>query len=381
MESVELVDRLGAALVPQYAEQPLHVTIREIEAICAARHVALAELLGKPDATGASVTSGFLAEHASRAPPSTDGTGTAAPSHAAGGGFDPNDPVGKVLWSAAFGEIARQIEARPLESHADKLEVVTLCFDGRVPLLGRLVLHPDRALAKRHKVFAIACDLHRYAAAYFTRLLTSDANGDPMARMRAYHITGPPGGDGKPTPEGAKFFAALARLDFADMDWLFSPGGVLAYMALRDQCKALASIDLRDIYTTPRLVKEMGAFIHDVVRGLGGADTTADPAADGLTFKAWTARFLVHLDLVLPLPSQKEQGLFLDHCHTLWIVGLQLMSDRLHDIFTSQRPAEQTLEGGFFREDEEPMRSLLRCEAQQTKLVDLRSEWEGISFR
>ena len=167
-----------------------------------------------------------------------------------------------------------------------RLDALAPGLDTQVMISVRQILAPQKSLSLRHSALARLQEASDDLGLYLTRLLASDPHtGAARSRMSKYSIVGPLGDDGLPPAEGVRFMEALRTLDFARADWLASPGGLSALLAARDS-RTTPTVYLReDAYTCVLTVEELCSFIHNVVVGLGCANTVVDTVVDGLTFR------------------------------------------------------------------------------------------------
>ena len=363
----------GDALVPGYAGRPWAVTLPLLESVLVDRRHALLDAQAKAGSTGATVAQDLLVEHATSVGTASTPAGGGVPVTPAGGAVDPTCTA---LWSPEFRAAARAVLSHDVTTTEGRLDAIADGFATDVPLAVRTLCAPTKELSKRHPALALLSDLHGDLGLYFTRITTASVTGAVAPRLKKYTFEGAMGEDGRPPAAGVTFLRQLLDFDLVSMDWLGSPGGLLAYMAARDATSPMAPPPAAEVFTTPAVVAELAPFIHKLLVGMGAADTLA-PGQQGYTFLTWAEKYSQHLKLVLTLPSEDEQSLFLDHCHALFLAALRSCGAQLREAVHSLRPQHRALSFPLFTDTEEPTKALLAREKVISQVADLRHEWEG----
>ena len=357
----------GDALVPGYAGRPWAVTLPLLESVLVDRRHALLDAQAKAGSTGATVAQDLLVEHATSVGTASTPAGGGVPVTPAGGAVDPTCTA---LWSPEFRAAARAVLSHDVTTTEGRLDAIADGFATDVPLAVRTLCAPTKELSKRHPALALLSDLHGDLGLYFTRITTASVTGAVAPRLKKYTFEGAMGEDGRPPAAGVTFLRQLLDFDLVSMDWLGSPGGLLAYMAARDATSPMAPPPAAEVFTTPAVVAELAPFIHKLLVGMGAADTLA-PGQQGYTFLTWAEKYSQHLKLVLTLPSEDEQSLFLDHCHALFLAALRSCGAQLREAVHSLRPQHRALSFPLFTDTEEPTKALLAREKVISQVADL----------
>ncbi|KAL3892583.1 MAG: hypothetical protein SGPRY_014990, partial [Prymnesium sp.] len=187
------------------------------------------------------------------------------------------DAIEASLRSAAFKKVANAIAPLDISERMGRFDAISAGFDGACVLTVRALCKPLRSSALTARVSALATlnDLHLYVHEYLSWVLTADpATGNVPRHRQGYSVAGSCDPDGNPVGEGSVFLSKLLNFDLATMDWVFAPGGLLAYKAFADSGAGISGegtsmivggLHPLDIYTVPAMVEELGAFIHKIL--------------------------------------------------------------------------------------------------------------------
>lgn len=136
----------------------------------------------------------------------------------------------------------------------------------------RVLCEGSRTLAAKHDALTTLFQIRRYIPEYLSWSLVSTPQGKLPSRLKDYSILGPVGDTGQPSPAGQSFYTKLLKFDFQGMDWLHSPGGLLALKAARDGNHIpVGHVDPADAYFIPEVVAELGQMVHQLLVAMGAA--------------------------------------------------------------------------------------------------------------
>lgn len=337
---MQLIDRLLHGRLSSAGvgtDAMLTAKLVEVEKLLLARLSAVTEFANRPGATALSIVDSLLAERASIQAPAGGGGGEASGTDASG--EDGRSSVEsaailKAINQDAFRQVAAGIMAADIEDVTGRRSAMVKGFANECVLSIRLLCQGSAALARKHLALGRLHSLRRHLPEYLTFHLVADLTGKIPSRLSNYSIVGPCDEvTGQVRPEGQAFLDKLLKFELQSMDWLFSPGGLLALKSARDGgLAAAAKVHPLDIYTIPGIVKELGAMIHQVLVCMGGAREDTEAA---LTFQSWTDMYLEHLAATNQLIDDTSKAAHLDKCHSLFALGLKTAGERTAEaVFT-----------------------------------------------
>lgn len=358
------------------------------------------DALGKPGATIHSAIEELVKEQNIGELSSKDGAG-----HGESG--EDQTPQGDAIQAALraepFKRVANALKGIDTSTKIGKMDAIAVGFSGDCTLAVRTLCRPLRATALTARVPALAAlnDLHPHVHSYLSWILTADpATGETPRHLKGYSVVGELGADDLPKEDGREFLERLLSFDLANVDWVYSPGGLLNYKHYAEAGPQLrsdlgssssASLDSKsleadvhplDVYTRVEVVEELGIFIHRVLTALGCSHADQkDPANEGYTFRQWSAIYVNHLKRAAKLPTIEERYEHLDHCHDLYHKALVKAGAFLRGEVFSLLPANRSINRGILRPDEEPLTSLYERESAHNKLIALRTEYSGFLVR
>lgn len=273
-----------------------------------------------------------------------------------------------------FRALAAAVRNAGNGSRREKIAALACGFDGKCPIALR-ALCMKKPIGRQPTLLQLF-DLRGHTPDYLARALTADVDGEVPARLLDFSIRGQLKEDGQHDPAGQKFLDQILAFEFAAVDWVNAPGGVLALFRLRQGCAfgdGLVHAD--DIYTIPAVVTDLGEYIHQILVALGADDVVPNPADNGYTFRAWNARYLVHLSLAHGMHTRELQQKHLTHSsHTLYQAALRAVGRLFQEVVFCVAPAERTLQGGLLRADEEPLSKLLAQAKRREAVSELVGE-------
>lgn len=380
-EAMQLLDRLWvgcSSAAGAVASAPLSVKIFEVEKQLAARYATVDDFSKRPGATASSIVDSFLAER--KAFQGVGVGGVNADANADSGGADPPTTtegtyVFKASSSPAFVAIANQILEADVETTDGKLDAIAAGFTGTSVLGIRVLCEGSRSLASKHNALIKLFDSRRSLPEYFSWVLVSDESGHLPSRLKSYSILGPVGSTGLPSPAGQAFFDKLLKFDLQNMDWLHSPGGLLALKAARDGTHIpQGRVDPRDVYIIPSVVTELGDMVHQILVAMGAAKTSTDKA---LTFKDWTAKYLEPLWAAKQLLPEHKLA-HIEQCHAMFATSLKTAGDKMASAVFCLRPDLHESIPPFFPLNEEPLATVTEWRVNRERALDLMFSHQGL---
>jgi hypothetical protein len=358
-DTIAFINQLGQVLVEGGAALTTAELIRPLEDALSDRWLSvLDEATNAPGATASSVVKAILKDKP---------TGGAGGSAQRDGPLDEQEKVEPsinaielAITKAPFRAVAAALRGIDTSTATGRLDGIAEGFRGECVLAVRALLTP-RPLHSKNETLALLTDLHKYLGDYFTYVLAADGTGQVPARMQKYSFLGPPDERGKVTPQGQAFLDSFTKFDLVSMDWLYAPGGLLAYLRYRNTQGAVSADPLvhpLDVYTVPDQVAALGKMIHSLLVAVGAADTVADEDTDGYTFSAWTEMYIEHLRLANDYDTLELRYDHLEHCHQLYTSALHKAGQRLRDAVFSQLPADKRIDLGVVPPgDEAPVKN------------------------
>lgn len=337
---MQLIDRLLHGRLSSAGvgtDAVLTAKLAEVEKLLAARLAAVTEFANRPGATAMSIVDSLLAERASIQSPGEGGGGSAGGSEAReeeGRGGVESDAILKAINQDAFRTMAAKVMEANVEDVQGRRLALVKGFANDCVISIRLLCQGSAVLARKHLALGRLHSLRRHLPEYLTFHLAADQSGKIPSRLNNYSVVGPCDEvTGQVRPAGQAFLDKLLKFDLQAMDWLFSPGGLLALKAARDGgLAAAAKVHPLDIYTIPGIVKELGAMIHQILVCLGGAKEDTDTA---YTFQSWTDLYLEHLAATNQLIDDASKAAHLDKCHGLFAHSLKVAGERTAEaVFT-----------------------------------------------
>lgn len=387
-----MIKRLGAALVRTSPSQPIADYLPALEKLIVESHATISDAFRKPQATVHDVVDALITEK-------EIGISTAKSGGAileeGGELFPRGDAIEAAIRSEAFKRVANAVSSLNLSERLGRLDAMAAGFDGECVLTIRALCKPlkSSALTARVATLATLNDLHVYVPEYISWVLTADPYTGAIPRHRqSYSIVGKCDAYGRPSVEGQTFLSKLLNFDLATMDWVFSPGGLLAFKRVDDAGSSLAdsssspavddSVHPLDVFTVPAVVEELGQFIHKVLAAIGAsASPMADSQSDGVTFAQWTTAYVEHLKRVTRHATVEERYEFLEHCHSLFVTALLKVGGFLRGEVYSLLPAMRSINRGVLRLDDEPYTSMHERQAAHERVLQLRTEFPTFLLR
>lgn len=379
-DTIAFINQLGQVLVEGGAALTTAELIRPLEDALSDRWLSvLDEATNAPGATASSVVKAILKDKP---------TGGAGGSAQRDGPLDEQEKVEPsinaielAITKAPFRAVAAALRGIDTSTATGRLDGIAEGFRGECVLAVRALLTP-RPLHSKNETLALLTDLHKYLGDYFTYVLAADGTGQVPARMQKYSFLGPPDERGKVTPQGQAFLDSFTKFDLVSMDWLYAPGGLLAYLRYRNTQGAVSADPLvhpLDVYTVPDQVAALGKMIHSLLVAVGAADTVADEDTDGYTFSAWTEMYIEHLRLANDYDTLELRYDHLEHCHQLYTSALHKAGQRLRDAVFSQLPADKRIDLGVVPPgDEAPVKTLNEKASAIAEIADLRHKYGGV---
>lgn len=337
---MQLIDRLLHGRLSSAGvgtDAMLTAKLVEVEKLLLARLSAVTEFANRPGASALSIVDSLLAERASIQAPAGIGGGEAGGSEAHGEearSTVESDAILKAINQDAFRRIAAGVMEANIEDVKGRRSAMVRGFANDCVLSIRLLCQGSAVLARKHLALGRLHSLRRHLPEYITFHLVADSTGKIPSRLNNYNIVGPCDDvTGQIRPEGQAFLDKLLKFDLQAMDWLFSPGGLLALKSARDGgLAAAAKVHPLDVYTIPGIVKELGAMIHQILVCMGGAKENTEAA---ITFQTWTDMYLDHLAATNQLVNDASKAAHLDKCHSLFALGLKTAGERTAEaVFT-----------------------------------------------
>lgn len=127
----------------------------------------------------------------------------------------------------AFREVAKSLQ----EIGSDSIRSLAAGFDGRCPLAVSALC--SKRVVGKHPVLLALYDLRPYIPEYLSWALTANSAGVVPARLARYSVVGPLTPAGTPPFGGTKFVEQLLAFEFAEVDWVNSPGGLSEWYKAR----------------------------------------------------------------------------------------------------------------------------------------------------
>lgn len=234
LEAHGVIKRLGGALARASSSQPIADYLPALEKLLAESHATTSDAFRKPSANVHDVLEALVNEK--KIVLSTAKAGGAAAEDGAEQ-IPRGDAIEAALRAEAFKRVANAVGALNVSERLGRLDTMAAGFDGACVLIVRALCKPIKSSALTARVItpAILNDLHNYVPEYLSWVLTADPHTGFIPRhCQAYSIVGRCDADGRPTGEGQKFLRKLLNFDLATMDWVFSPGGLLAFKRVVD---------------------------------------------------------------------------------------------------------------------------------------------------
>lgn len=395
LEAHGLILRLSQSLLKTSPSQPMANSIPALEIMIGERAPTINDALNKPGATINTAVEELIKEHTVGELSAKEGGGKDDP------GEDQaprGDAIEAALRAESFKRVVNALKGADTATKVGKMDAIAAGFSGDCTLAVRTLCRPLRAATVTGRVAALATlsDLHPHVHTYLTWILTADPNTGQVPRhLQGYSIVGELGADEKPTGEGKEFLDKLLSFDLANIDWIYSPGGLLTYKHYTDAGTQMFSsagpsssksleedIHPLDIYTRVEVVEELGPFIHRLLTALGCAHSDqGDIPRNGMTFLQWNSVYIEHLKRAAKLPTVEERYGHLEHCHGLYRKALARAGAFLRGEVYSLLPATRSIDRGVLRNDEEPMTSLVERQAAHNRLIALRTEYSGFLVR
>ena len=275
-----------------------------------------------------------------------------------------------------FRDVADALVGTDLTTAMGKVEAIAAGFNGCSVISIRALLS-DKPIPTRNETIAKLIDLRGHLADYFTWILVSDDAGDIPPRLKRYSFVGAPLADGAVSKEGLEFLTLLRACQLVSMDWMNSPGGVLAHKAVLDGTNSRLRVHFLDVYTIPEHVELLGKFIHSVLVAMGTADTPPGGMDNALTWQQWNDLYLNHLKRATSFPTLELQYNHLDHCFMLYTTALRVAGRRLAEAIFSRLPADKRIDTGLLPMDEPPVTVLTQRETARQQVADLRFNFDG----
>lgn len=339
-ESMQLIDRLlhgRLASAGVGTDAVLTAKLVEVEKLLTSRLAAVTEFANRPNATATSIVDALLAERASIQTPGGGDRGEASGSGAKGDEGQSEVESGavfKAINQDSFRAMSAGVMAANVEDVNGRRLALVKGFANNCVLSIRLLCQGSAVLARKHLALGRLHSLRRHLPEYLTFHLVADREGKIPSRLSHYSVVGPCDEiTGQVRPEGQAFLDKLLKFELQAMDWLFSPGGLLALKSAKDGgLAAAAKVHPLDIYTIPGIVKELGSMIHQILVCMGGAKEDTDTA---LTFQSWTDLYLEHLAATNQLIDDVAKATHLDKCHGLFALSLKVAGERTAEaVFT-----------------------------------------------
>lgn len=383
-EAVQHLDRLYLTLQSaQGIAAPTSATLTAkldcVEAALAPRLAALDEFVQRPNATAHSVVEAFVAERASANPnavvPAAAPDGQVA--HA-GGAIEPDaSAVYRAIALEPFRRMAAAIDKEDVDTKIGRLNALAAGFDGQCVLGIRMLCEGGRQLSLKHPALAKLFDLRSHLPDYFTWCLTADASGTTPSRLKEYAIVGPPDkpGSSHSQREGLVLLDRLLKFELDSIDWINSPGGVLALKAAKDGGKAVAKVvHPEDIYTIPDVVTDVGDFIHQLLVAMGAPKESAN----GYTFQAWTRFYVSHLECAKKLQTRELRLEHLDRCHEYFLKALRHYGSEIRARIYCAQPDLKTLSTPILTDEDEPVAAMKQWETEHETALNLLYNFRGM---
>ena len=375
VEVVSAITRLAAGLLAGGDKLSPVEAIMPLETELTSRLAVVSQAASAPRATATSVAEAVLQDKSdSRGsvqqllPDSTDGQGPVRVDASA---------LELALIRQPFRDVANALNEIDLSTMRGKIEGIAAGFNGCAVISIRALVS-DKSLPTRNEAVAKLTDLRPHLDAYFTWILISDDTGEIPSRLSKFSFVGPVQSDGLVAPEGVSFREACLTFSFTSMDWMNSPGGVMARKAAQDGTTSKIVIHPLDVYTVPEWVELLGDYIHAIFVAMGGADEPADGTADdALTWKQWNAIYITHLKLATTFPTLELQYNHLEHCHTLYVQALRVAERFWREAVFSKLPADKRVDLGILPVDEEPITTLNKRAEARLKVAEMRHDFGG----
>ncbi|KAL3918050.1 MAG: hypothetical protein SGPRY_006157 [Prymnesium sp.] len=220
-EAPGLISRLCKRLLSEGSHLSLLDGVLALESPLYDRIAILEEAISQPHATAYTVVEAILKEK-----PAEASEGVERP----GAGIE-GDSLSRVSLEAAamrlaFRELAKALHDAGADTLREKIQSLAIGFDGRCPIAIRALC--SKRIVSKHPVLISLFDLRAYIPEYLTWALTANTAGVIPARLSRYSIRGEITTEGKHPAEGLKFVEHLLSFDFAEADWVNSPGGLSA---------------------------------------------------------------------------------------------------------------------------------------------------------
>lgn len=165
------------------------------------------------------------------------------------------------------------------------------------------------------------------------------------------------------------------KFELQTMDWVSSPGGLLAWKAIKDGGMApVGKVHPMDVYTIPSIVEDLGLMIHKVLVAMGAAKVSTEAA---LTFYDWTKKYVEHLWAAKHLPDETRLS-HLDECHCLFALSLQVAGDRMAETLNCLRPDLHDTIPPFFPLNEKPLSVIIEWQTTREQALNLMHAHRGI---
>lgn len=391
-EIMQHLDRLYVALqsthgITDASIVPVTSKLDLVEGTLAPRVSALDEFINNPGATAHSVVEAFLAERASaniqpNAPPLTARSGVQTDQTLDSDGIEPDSSaVYRAIAQESFRRMAASVLAEDPNSRIGRLNAIAAGFDGQCVLGVRMLCEGNRALSLKHSALSRLFDLRAHLADYFTWCLLADSSGKIPSRMSNYSLVGrPPRSDdsqGIATAKaGQTFLTQLLAFELASMDWLNSPGGLVALKAVRDGGDASArNINAADAFTIPEIVNELGEFIHQLLVAMGAPKSGQ---GTGYSFAEWARFYVNHLLLAKKLRTRDLRLEHLDRCHEYFVTSLGHYGRELKSRVYCAQPDQKSIATPLFSDQDELIATMKEWESSHETALDMLHKFRGM---
>lgn len=393
-EAYGALRQLGNLFVKSGRDAPLSELLPFVEAKLVDRLATLSDAGQRPGATTSTVLQALIDEENSLKAVSGASAAPRSPSEGGSPGLEVRgDAVEAAILTSAFKDIGRQLDKADLNSEAGRLEAMAVAFDVKCPLAIRAVCKPLRssAILARVPTLAILSELHRTVPVYLSWLLSADSRTKVVPNhMKRYDIRGLMNPDGTYPPNGVSFLRHLLEFDWVNADWVYSPGGLLVWRAIKNgggriledrspyqrMVAHLEECHPYDIYTRLDVVKDLGGFIDQILMAMGFEAEVEDEARDGVPFASFLKFYLTHLEKVSSYVTIEERYRFLDHCHQMFSLSLRKLGEHLQGGVYGAVYRGKDLSGGLLRHDEDPILAMEKREAARVSVLEMREEYD-----
>lgn len=385
-ETVQHLDRLYYTLqasqgIAVPASTTLVAKLDCVEAALAPRIAALDEFVLRPNATAHSVVEAYIAERTSANPNAPAGPSPANNSveGPASGAEPDSSAVYRAIALEQFRKMANTVLKEDAGTRMGRFNAIAAGFDGNCMLAVRMLCEGGRPLSLKHPALARLFDLRPHLADYFTWCLTADSTGQVPSRLSEYSIVGrhnSPNGSAA-QKAGQTFLSQLLKFDLDAMDWLSSPGGLLALKAVRDGGEVAAkSTHPDDIYIIPEVVSEIGDFIHQLLVAMGAPGNNHPKG--GYSFAEWTQLYVQHLTMAKKLRTLELRLQHLDRCHEYFVAALRHYGQELKMRVFCAQPDIQSFDAPLLTDQDEPVVTIKAWEKSHETALDLLHKFRGM---